>query len=92
VITAIAAAHGVSAAQVLLAWGIACGTCVIPKSVNPERQAANLQAATAPRLSAAELERIAGLDRPPRSIDGSFWELPGGPYTRANLWDEPATA
>lgn len=92
VITAIAAAHGVSAAQVLLAWGIACGTCVIPKSVNPERQAANLQAATSLRLSAAELERIAGLDRHHRFIDGSFWELPGGPYSRASLWDEPAAA
>jgi alcohol dehydrogenase (NADP+) len=92
VITAIAAAHDVSAAQVLLAWGFACGTCVIPKSVNPERQAANLQAASQPRLSAAEMERIAGLDRRHRFVDGSFWELPGGPYTRASLWDEPAAA
>ncbi len=91
VVTAIAAAHGVSAAQVLLAWGIACGTCVIPKSVNPERQAANLQAASSPQLSPAEMERIAGLDRQHRFVDGSFWELPGGPYTRANIWDEPAT-
>ena len=90
VITAIAAAHGVSAAQVLLAWGIACGTCVIPKSVNPARQAANLQAASRPQLSAAEMDRIAGLDRRHRFVDGSFWELPGGPYSRASLWDEPA--
>ncbi|MGB5136251.1 MAG: aldo/keto reductase [Prochlorococcaceae cyanobacterium] len=91
VINAIAAAHGASAAQVLIAWGIACGTSVIPKSVRPERQAANLQAACTLQLSAAEMEEIAGLDRHHRFVDGSFWELPGGPYSRASLWDEPAT-
>jgi alcohol dehydrogenase (NADP+) len=88
VITAIAAAHGASAAQVLIAWGIACGTTVIPKSVRPERLAANLQAATALQLSPAELEQIAGLDRHHRFVDGSFFTLPGGPYSAAAIWDE----
>ena len=87
VITAIAAAHGVSPAQVLLAWGIACGTSVIPKSVRAERQAANLRA-SALQLSPDEMARIAALDRHHRFVDGSFWELPGGPYSRAALWDE----
>ncbi|MGL6135418.1 MAG: aldo/keto reductase [Prochlorococcaceae cyanobacterium] len=90
VIGAIAAAHGVSPAEVLLAWGIACGTCVIPKSVRPERQAANLGAGEL-QLNTDEMERIAGLDRHHRFVDGSFWELPGGPYSRADLWDEPTT-
>jgi alcohol dehydrogenase (NADP+) len=89
VITGIAAAHGASAAQVLIAWGITCGTSVIPKSVRPERLAANLQAAGELRLNPAELERIAGLERHHRFVDASFWELPGGPYTRAGIWDEP---
>ena len=87
VIGAIAATHGTSAAQVLLAWGIACGTAVIPKSVHPQRLAANL-AATQLTLNASELAQIAALDRGERCIDGRFWELPGGPYSLANLWDE----
>lgn len=88
-ITAIAASHGVSAAQVLIAWGIAGGTSVIPKSVHAERLAANLQAASL-QLSAAELEQIAGLERHHRFVDGSFFDLPGGPYSRAGIWDETA--
>ncbi len=87
VISAIAAAHGASAAQVVLAWGIACGTAVIPKSVHPERLAANLAAADLV-LSASELAQIAALDRGERFISGRFWALPGGPYTASNLWDE----
>ena len=88
VITAIANTHGTSPAQVLLAWGLACGTAVIPKSVRADRLAANL-AATQLQLSAADQTAIDGLERGQRLIDGHFWELPGGPYTRANLWDEP---
>jgi alcohol dehydrogenase (NADP+) len=88
VISGIATAHGASPAQVLLAWGLACGTAVIPKSVQGARLAANLAAAQL-KLSPAELEQIAGLDRHHRFVDGSFWELPQGPYTRGNLWDEP---
>src|SRR5690606_13354176 len=42
VVTAVAEAHGVSAAQVLLAWNLALGNVVISKSVTPERIAANL--------------------------------------------------
>ena len=89
VISAIAAAHNASSAQVLLAWGIACGTAVIPKSVHPQRLAANLAAAQL-SLSASELAQIAALDRGERFIGGRFWELPGGTYTVANLWDEPS--
>jgi alcohol dehydrogenase (NADP+) len=40
-------------------------------------------------LDAYELAQITALDRGKRFIDGSFWELPGGPYNLANLWDEP---
>ncbi|MBM5799421.1 MAG: aldo/keto reductase [Cyanobacteria bacterium K_DeepCast_35m_m2_023] len=88
-LAAIAERHGSSPAQVLLAWGLACDTAVIPKSVQRERLAANLQAAQL-QLSASELQQIAALDRQHRFVDGSFWELPAGPYTRANLWDEPS--
>jgi len=91
VINAIAAVHGSSAAQVLLAWGIACGTAVIPKSVHPQRLAANLAAAQL-SLSASELAQVAALDRGERFIGGGFWDLPGGTYNLANLWDEPIGA
>jgi len=74
---------------VLLAWGIATGTAVIPKSVQRDRLASNL-AATQLQLSPEELQQIASLDRGHRFVDGSFWELPGGPYRRAELWDEAA--
>jgi alcohol dehydrogenase (NADP+) len=73
---------------VLLAWGIATGTAVIPKSVQRERLAANLAAAQL-QLTSPQLAQIAALDRHHRFVDGSFWELPGGPYSRDNLWDEP---
>jgi alcohol dehydrogenase (NADP+) len=88
-ITAIAATHGATPAQVLLAWGIATGTAVIPKSVQRDRLVSNL-AATQVQLSPEELQQIASLDRGHRFVDGSFWELPGGPYRRAELWDEAA--
>ena len=87
VICAIAEEHRASPPQVLLAWGLATGTAVIPKSVHRDRLASNL-AALRLQLSRSDLDRIAALDRHHRILDGSFWELPGGPYTRANLWDE----
>ena len=86
VVASIANAHAASPAQVLLAWGLACGTAVIPKSVHVERLAENLAAAQL-QLTAGELEQIASLERGHRFVDGSFWERPGGPYCRANLWD-----
>lgn len=82
----IAASKGLSAAQVLIAWAITRNTVVIPKSVNPERLKENLDAASIV-LTTEEMETIEGLNRDYRFVDGSFWELPGGPYTVSNLWD-----
>lgn len=86
-VVAIAAQHGCSAAQVLLAWGIACGTCVIPKSVQRQRLAENLAAAQL-QLTEQELAQLNGLDRQHRFITGSFWDLPGSPYPPSVIWDE----
>ncbi|MEB3264055.1 MAG: aldo/keto reductase [Synechococcus sp.] len=88
VIGAIAAEHGCSPAQVLIAWQLQGGISTIPKSVNPARLRQNLEAA-AIELTPGDLERIAGLDQHLRLVDGSFWLLEGGPWTLASLWDEP---
>lgn len=86
-IARLATRHGATPGQLLIAWGIARGTAVIPKSVNPERLRENLAAAEL-RLEAADLLEIARLDRHYRYVTGSFWTMPGSPYTLANLWDE----
>ena len=84
---AVASKHGVTPAQVLIAWALARGTAVIPKSVNPGRIRQNL-AATEIALDEEDLARIAELDRHRRYVDGSFWAKEGGPYSLSSLWDE----
>jgi len=86
VVVAIAAERQITPAQVLLAWGIGCGTAVIPKSVHPERLAENL-AAAAMGLNEDQMTRLVAIDGGQRLIDGRFWCLEGGPYTMANLRD-----
>ena len=88
VIGAIAAEHGCTPAQVLIAWHLQGGISTIPKSVSPARLRENL-AAAAIELTATDLERIAGLDQHLRLVDGSFWLLEGCPWTLQTLWDEP---
>lgn len=83
----IAQQRGLTPAQVLIAWAVERDTAVIPKSVHPDRMKENLDAAEV-TLSPEELQRIAGLDRQRRYVDGSFWTVQGSPYTMANLWDE----
>ncbi len=87
VVLELADSLGVSAAQVLIAWAIARGTAVIPKSINPERLKQNLKAA-ALTLSAADMAAIAALDRRRRYVDVQLWTPPGSPYTAANIWDQ----
>jgi diketogulonate reductase-like aldo/keto reductase len=58
VINAIAEKRGCTAAQVALAWGMARGTAVIPKSSHVSRIQENFWAQTCP-LSVADMARIA---------------------------------
>ena len=58
----IAAAHGVTPAQVLLRWHLDHGFVAIPKSVTPERIRANFEV-TGFSLDEQELGRIDGLAR-----------------------------
>ncbi|WP_144796240.1 aldo/keto reductase [Microbacterium paludicola] len=70
VIQEVAAAHGISAAQTVLAWHVARESVAIPKASSLEHQKANLAAATV-ILDAAEVEAITALGRPDgRMFDG----------------------
>ena len=82
----IAAAHGATAAQVLIAWALGRRTSVIPKSVHVERIAENW-AARDLVLTPSDVERIAALDRRQRRIDGRLWFVGPG-YSPRSVWDE----
>ena len=74
VITEIAEAHGADSGQVIIAWHLAIGNVVIPKTVTPARIVSNFAAAEL-TLTAEEVERINGLDR----ADGRIGADPANP-------------
>ena len=74
VITEIAEAHGADAGQVIIAWHLAIGNVVIPKTVTPERIVSNFAAADL-RLTDEQIEKINGLDR----ADGRIGADPADP-------------
>ena len=78
---------GATPAQVLIAWALARGSSVIPKSTTPKRIEENFGASTL-ELDAAARESLDGLDRHERYVSGEFWCPPGSPYTVAALWGE----
>ncbi len=61
-ITAIASAHGLSAAQVILRWDLQRGVVVIPGSSNPDHIRENLDLFSFD-LTSEEMDQIAALDR-----------------------------
>jgi len=63
VIVRIAEKHGCTPAQAIIAWHLALGLSVIPKSANPERIRANVQAIEV-RLDEEDMARIAAMDDP----------------------------
>jgi diketogulonate reductase-like aldo/keto reductase len=81
VIGDIAGAHGKSAAQVMLRWGLQQGRSVIPKSTKPSRIAENIDVFDF-ELSADEMTAIDGLDTGRR----------GGPEPDADLNSVPDKA
>lgn len=87
VVLDIAQKRKITPGQVLLIWGLARGTVVIPKSVNPGRLQENLLAADL-QLEASDLQAINALEQGYRFVDGSFFEAPGSPYTVAGLWND----
>lgn len=85
VIKIIAEAHGATAAQVVLAWGIQRGTAVIPKTVHEKRLIENFKSIEI-KLSEGEMTSISKIDKNHRYVDGSFWAPAGSPYSVAELW------
>lgn len=61
--------HGKSSAQVALAWGIARGQSVIPKSKTPERIEQNLKGDF--KLDEDDLKKIAAIDKKIRFNESS---------------------
>ena len=86
-IVRIAEKHDKSIAQILLAWAICRGTIPIPKTSNPGRMRENLAAAEV-ELDKDDMVAIATINKDYRFIDGSFWAIPGSPYTVESLWEE----
>lgn len=81
----IAKAHDATSGQVLIAWALARGTAVIPKSTNPGRIRENI-AACELALTREDMLRLAELERARRYVDGSFFAPEGGPQTLEELW------
>ncbi len=82
VLASIAAKHGVTVAQVCLAWALQRGTTVVSKSASAQHQAENWQVlgpneSTDPssriQLSSDEMIRIAELDRNYRFFRPDDW-------------------
>ncbi|MEJ2523588.1 MAG: aldo/keto reductase [Gammaproteobacteria bacterium] len=85
VIRSVARRHSATPAQVLVAWALARGTSVIPKSSSPVRLKENFAAAGL-RLDERDMQDIAALDRGYRYVDGAFWCFEGSPHTLESLW------
>lgn len=83
-IVEIAQSHQATPGQVLIAWALARGTSVIPKSVHKARIQENW-AARLLTLTPAAMTAIAALDRNQRMVDGSFWFV-GETYSPQTLW------
>lgn len=63
VVTAVAQAHSVSPAEIVLAWEVARGAIPLPKATSDQHQLSNLAAADV-SLSAEEIAAITALGRP----------------------------
>jgi alcohol dehydrogenase (NADP+) len=74
-----------SPAQTMLAWAVNRGTSVIPKSVNEDRLAQNLNAADID-ISKKQMAELNAINMDYRYIKGDFWCLEASDYTVEGLW------
>ena len=86
IVAEIAAKHGAQVGQVLIAWSIARGIAVIPKSVNQTRIIDNLKSADL-ALDEGDMQKLAHIGTHHRFVDGSFFTGPQSPYKLTDFWD-----
>ena len=81
----IASGYDCTPAQVLIAWSLQKGFCVIPKSVHEGRIKQNLQAQQI-TLSEQEMLKVDRLNKDYRYVNGEFWVKEDGPYRLEDIW------
>ena len=79
--------HKATPGQVLIAWALARGTVVIPKSVNQKRLRENFKAQQI-ELDQEDMAHISALDLEWRFVDGENFCTADSPYTLDWLWNE----
>ncbi|MDO5654736.1 MAG: aldo/keto reductase [Flavobacteriaceae bacterium] len=72
-------------AQVVLAWQMARGVAVIPKSADKKRQEENLEAADI-LLNPTQITRLNGFESNIRFVDGVVFTENNSPYTLDYIW------
>ncbi len=87
VIARLAAQLGITSAQLILAWLQQRGWSVIPKSSHAGRLTENLASADVV-LSEEVMDAIAAINQDYRLVSGSFFAIPGSPYSVSSIWDE----
>lgn len=86
VVNSIAQKHASTPGQVLIAWSIARGIAVVPKSANQSRIIENLKSADL-KLDAQDMEALKTIGVSHRFVDGSFFTGTQSPYKVTDLWD-----
>ena len=86
VVKELALKHNCTEAQIMIAWAMARGTAVIPKSVNEGRQLQNFQS-TEINLSEDDMKLMASADTGYRYVKGQFWAFEGTEYSVDWLWN-----
>lgn len=86
IVNKIAEKNKVGAGQILIAWSIARGIAVIPKSVHQERIIGNLAAATI-KLDDHDMRELSKVGISHRFIDGSLFTGDNSPYESSDLFD-----
>ncbi len=85
IIAQLAAEAGISPGQLILAWGLQRGICLIPKSTSKKHLQENLNAAKI-NLTSEIIQQIEKLNRHHRFIDATFLCGKESPYDLDWLW------
>ena len=83
-VCAVAARHGATPAQTVLAWAVRAGVAVVPKSVHPARIAENMASlALVPALDADDLRALDALDAHIRTCGSVYY----AGRSESEFWD-----